>query len=602
MHARDAGGCTLPAMRRPLVMTAVLLLGGCECGGEAATPPPSSAPPSSVATTPTAPAAMTPEALAAALAQARAATEAHDYPTARARFDALLADPGATPAMRCEAGWVAHLAGDDAAAALLMDRALVLFDRGPHSLAHAHELAMCFYNRGQVLEAQHAPLDAREAYSNSITLRPNVTVQARLDAIPGDDTTHTVGGVAYDFDRNVLLTTHEEELQRALVSSRRTASFEGHGTATQRAALDLSGLSGTRALVYALEGGDVEGTALVLAVAVTDGYQLFTLPSQLGEHPTLSVAGAHLRVDGASSVHRPWFHDGAFRPDTVCFADSTYDETSVVICDGSPMTCNFTTLSMHPHDVAHAPVRCHAIADGALVEGAPSVTPTPLADADYDVSIDTSGELATTTTVRGTPPPGSSFGAYTPTICGDHRWCASLDGWQSDEPLATRPWVPEGLSDEEVTFVPGVTPPLAIATRSEAYREDGDVTEYDYLDYMAPYHGDWRTLVELQTLIGFETVTVGDLERVDLIPGDPLEWRFPIHWVAGETAADSVMVCAMIDDTLACRASVRPDYATPAAPIGITFDGHGHVTAPPDEGGAAVAQDLAAWIRAAPPP
>jgi hypothetical protein len=588
-------------MRRTFAPLLVLgLLVGCQCGHDEAPPPSSAAPPS---TTTAPPAPPSTEAFAAALAEARAASEAHDYATARQRFDALAADPSATPAVRCEAGWVDHLAGDDTAAATAIDLALAGFDRGAHTPALARELAMCFYNRGQLFEAHDAPLDAYAAYAASVQLRANATVQARLDALHDDPAAHQrVGGVPHDFANDVLHATSDDQVVQALTAGTRIAAFAGHATVTQRAAFDLSGALARRATVYVVHRGDGSDDFAVLSLARPNGYSLLMLPAAFTTDARPSVAGGRLRIDSAATERANWFYDGAFRPDTVCYAETTYDVTLVVTCDDAPDSCIAWRLTRHGHDVSSAPIRCHATADGALVDGAPAAVPSAMDE--YVQTIATSGSELVTSVVSGSPS-NASTSLYPLRLCADHDWCSAISSWQFDgaasEPSPTA-WMPDGmLLDHDGTFVSGTTPPLLLATWQDAFREDGEPTFFDFVGYFAPFRGGWRELVELQAADGDETVTAGALEHVDLMPGDPLELRVPLRWQHGDDAADAVMVCAMIDGALGCRASARPSWGDPISAL-PTFDGHGHVTVAPDDGGDATEQDLVAWIRAAPPP
>ena len=579
-----------------------LLAASCSCGShDEAAPPPSSATAPPVTTTTPVPAGMGPEAFAAALAQARAAVEAHDYSTARSRFDALVADPGATPPIRCEAGWVTHLAGDDAAAATSIDAALIPFSSMTPTPALSRELAMCFDNRGRIYEDQHAMLDAREMYARSMMLRTNTAVQARLDAIPDDPSAHqTVGGIAYDFSSYVLSAASDAELEHALSVGWRSAAIVGHATVTRRAEVELPGPTTTRALVYALHSDDGRGDTNVLALAIQGGFRLADLgPSR--EPPTARMENGALRVDVTSTDTREWAYDGAFRPDTVCLASCTYVTQHTIVCPGEPSPCRDIAVSMHADDLAHTPIVCRAVPSGELVDGAPSATPTPIDGLDYEAAVDIAASGVTIRTVRGVPP-ATEFdlaqGTSIVALSGDHYWCADITPWRFDGDTSPAPaaWAPELMPQPLSSWVAGVTPPIAVVAFETAEGMDEDRAFYEHLGLETPFHGAWRRPVvwEAGDDGGGSLPTIGTAELADLIPGEPREIRIPVHYAEG---CDGLVVCAMIGGALNCREAPPPDCHHTPASAAITFDGQGHVTVIAD-GEPTGPQDLAAWIGA----
>ncbi len=181
---------------------ALALASACECGERSTAPSPVSAPadpatpeeePSTPAQTEAQPAAdRGPRVAAARAGEVRAAIREGRRAARESRWDDALAAfdratqilPGA-PRVRCEAGYVAHRAGQHRRAARELDIALALLPdasgRVPADLRVP--LAMCLYNRGLVHEALDQPARAGERYEESLELRENATVRARLAAI-----------------------------------------------------------------------------------------------------------------------------------------------------------------------------------------------------------------------------------------------------------------------------------------------------------------------------------------------------------------------------------------------------------------------------------
>lgn len=239
---------------------AVLFLAGC---GSSAAPASSAAPPSSAppASAPVAPPAIpapavvapptssparaatparapTPAELRAQLAQlreARAAVAAHDYPRALATFDAMLHATPRAPRVLCEAGYVAHLAGNERLAASRIDLALTIFGTDAELAADTRvPVAMCLFNRGLVAEAMGDAATARLAYARSQTLRPNASVRRHLDALGAppadeDDDSVRVAGIAVTEGERALrvATTEASTIERVLASGLSGEDWDG---------------------------------------------------------------------------------------------------------------------------------------------------------------------------------------------------------------------------------------------------------------------------------------------------------------------------------------------------------------------------------------
>lgn len=130
-------------------------------------------------------------AVAAELEALRRLVRAEKLGEAAPRFLALAAREPGNPRLHCEAGFVALEAGDRAAATREIDEALRIFDRwsGLPALRKPH--AMCLYNRGLLALRSGDRAEAIARLEASLALRPNKTVQARLDearALPSGTT------------------------------------------------------------------------------------------------------------------------------------------------------------------------------------------------------------------------------------------------------------------------------------------------------------------------------------------------------------------------------------------------------------------------------
>jgi hypothetical protein len=147
------------------------------------TAPPSSAP--GAHALPVVPDATQRAAARDAVREGRAAAAASHFEEAFAAFQRALEIDGSSRRLRCEAGYVAHRAGHDDRAESLIDAALAGMpdiDSMPEELRVPY--AQCLYNAGLVYEATHRPDDARDAFDDSLELRPNDTVETHLDALP----------------------------------------------------------------------------------------------------------------------------------------------------------------------------------------------------------------------------------------------------------------------------------------------------------------------------------------------------------------------------------------------------------------------------------
>ncbi len=194
-------------MQRTLTLGIALLLAGCSdpsprpepAANPAATPAPGS--PSTEATPapplpetaplpettppttarPTAPSAETLTEVASIVREARTLEHAGDHRGALRRFDDALRLVPSQPRVLCEAGFIAHRAGDTALAARRIDTALAVFG-AERTISDRLRvpLAMCLYNRGIVAEAMSDPRVAEDAFASSLRLRPNATVEAAL--------------------------------------------------------------------------------------------------------------------------------------------------------------------------------------------------------------------------------------------------------------------------------------------------------------------------------------------------------------------------------------------------------------------------------------
>lgn len=159
------------------------------------TPPPSSIPPSSSPPPSStgvaqldagAPTALGPEdraRLARAIHDGRHAAHEHDLAGALAQFETASSLAPGSSRVRCEAAFVAYEAGQLDRAEAHLRAALVTLPADPVPDADRVSTATCLYNAGLVYEARGRSDDARAAYTRSLALRPNGTVQHHLDGL-----------------------------------------------------------------------------------------------------------------------------------------------------------------------------------------------------------------------------------------------------------------------------------------------------------------------------------------------------------------------------------------------------------------------------------
>ncbi|MCB9600662.1 MAG: tetratricopeptide repeat protein [Sandaracinus sp.] len=120
--------------------------------------------------------------LRAAIRDGRVKTRAGDHTGALADFRRALTIDAQSARLRCEAGYVAFRAGQLDDAERWIQLALGRLPSDPPD-ALKIPVAMCLFNAGLVYEARDRKDDAREAWTRSLALRPNATVQRRLDAL-----------------------------------------------------------------------------------------------------------------------------------------------------------------------------------------------------------------------------------------------------------------------------------------------------------------------------------------------------------------------------------------------------------------------------------
>lgn len=129
-----------------------------------------------------------------AISAGRRAARQSDFAEADARFQEAVEIDRYGSRTRCEAGYVAFRAGEVERAREWIDQALASMPANPPESIRVPR-AMCLYNAGLVYEAQGRAEDARRAWTQSIALRPNATVQGRLDAL-GEAATTTESSVS----------------------------------------------------------------------------------------------------------------------------------------------------------------------------------------------------------------------------------------------------------------------------------------------------------------------------------------------------------------------------------------------------------------------
>lgn len=121
----------------------------------------------------------------------RRLVRAGDVATAAPRFVALATREAGNARLHCEAGFVALRGEDFAAAETQIEAGLAIFRRsGAIADADRVPYAMCLYNRGRLAQADGDRHLAIVSYRQSLSLRPNETVRAKLaeaEAMPDVD-------------------------------------------------------------------------------------------------------------------------------------------------------------------------------------------------------------------------------------------------------------------------------------------------------------------------------------------------------------------------------------------------------------------------------
>lgn len=120
----------------------------------------------------------------ALLAEARRLSAAGQHAEALAQLESALAIDRGAWRVACEAGYVAWRADDLAAAERHVREAMNAMPPGFVPDAARAPTAMCLFNAGLVAEAGGHTDDARAMWEESLRLRENATVRARLAALP----------------------------------------------------------------------------------------------------------------------------------------------------------------------------------------------------------------------------------------------------------------------------------------------------------------------------------------------------------------------------------------------------------------------------------
>lgn len=276
--------------------------------------------------------------------EARALEHGGDHRAALSRFNDALRLVPSQPRVLCEAGFIAHRAGDTALAAQRIDTALAVF--GPERTISDRlrvPLAMCLYNRGIVAEAEADPRVAVSSFEASLRLRPNATVETALTraraavaalppgAVRGapsiaaapshDDEPSHVGGVVLG-EHYRLLAADVDAYERALRAGLRgmdewSETYAAPDTTSVRRWAFLEGAEHPTVAVHTVrsDGQPLIANRLVIGWRSTEGYQSFDL--DLGsmdsgdggdetnvtvDSVTASWVDAMLRVDASYTV------------------------------------------------------------------------------------------------------------------------------------------------------------------------------------------------------------------------------------------------------------------------------------------------------------
>jgi hypothetical protein len=119
-----------------------------------------------------------------ALREGRRLTRAGQHGEALTQFEAALAIDRGAWRVSCEAGFVAWRAENLDAADRLVREAMNGMPPGFVPEAQRAPTAMCLFNAGLVRQARGQLEDARDMWAESLRLRDNATVRARLAALP----------------------------------------------------------------------------------------------------------------------------------------------------------------------------------------------------------------------------------------------------------------------------------------------------------------------------------------------------------------------------------------------------------------------------------
>ncbi len=167
--------------QRFVLAIAATLMTACSCRPTIVTlPAPIAAPTQAVAAPP---AAAMPVQRGPLLRRARQLARQRNFASALAQMELLLQSMPRAPRLICEAGYIAHRAGDHQKALRYTRAAMALFGSRPDAEL-IEPAAMCLFNQGLAAEALGDASAAAESFRQSLALRPNARVQANLEALP----------------------------------------------------------------------------------------------------------------------------------------------------------------------------------------------------------------------------------------------------------------------------------------------------------------------------------------------------------------------------------------------------------------------------------
>lgn len=126
--------------------------------------------------------------------EATAAFGAENFAVAFEKYRLLAESVRSDPRLFCKAGFAAKRAGDTENARTYLFRGVALHARTLSGDAEVRRgRAMCLYNFARLIE-ESDPAGARQALSESLRLRDNRTVRAKLEALGGEPDAPLVGG------------------------------------------------------------------------------------------------------------------------------------------------------------------------------------------------------------------------------------------------------------------------------------------------------------------------------------------------------------------------------------------------------------------------